>query len=64
NRDAGASLDELKRTSTELSVALSKIGEALQKASGQPGTAGAGGPTDNPLPKNNNDGPIRDAETS
>ena len=64
NRDAGASLDELKRASTELSVALSKIGEALQKASGQPGTAGAGGPTDNPLPKNNNDGPIRDAETS
>ena len=64
NRDAGASLDELKRASTELSVALSKIGEVLQKASGQPGTAGAGGPTDNPPPKNNNNGPIRDAETS
>ena len=64
NRDTGASLDELKRASTELSVALSKIGKARQKASGQPATAGAGGPTDNPLPKNNNDGPIRDAETS
>ena len=63
NRDTGASLDELKRASTELSVALSKIGEALQKASSQPGT-GAGDPTDNPPPKNNNNGPIRDAETS
>ncbi|MEK7208854.1 MAG: molecular chaperone DnaK [Patescibacteria group bacterium] len=62
-RDTGAGADELKRASAELSAALSKISEAMQKA---PGNQNSGGPTDNSKtddPKTDT-GPIRDAETS
>ena len=63
-RDTNANGEEIKRAIADLSTAMSKIGEAMQKnASNNPPPAGQkppeGGSTDTA-----GDGPIRDAETS
>lgn len=57
----GTDMEAIKKASEELSTALSKIGEAMQKANeGQQPEAGAQGEA----PKTDEEPPVRDAETN
>ena len=57
----GTDMEVMKKASEELSGALSKIGEAMQKAEAEKGTEA--GAEANPEPKTDEEPPVRDAET-